>query len=139
MLPISGKTFERLIFNKMFRFFISNNIFPPNQSGFKSGDSCINQSISNNLEIYKSSDNGLESRGVFLDISKALNKVWHERLIFKWKQNGTSGGLLYILFNFLSNRKQTVVLHGKNLPWVNVHVGDLQESVLGPLLFLKRG
>ena len=46
------------------------------QPGFKPGDSCINQLLSITHEIYKSFDDGLEVRGVFLDISKAFDKVW---------------------------------------------------------------
>ena len=96
----------------MFKFFTSNNLISPNQSGFKPGDSCINQLLSITHEIYKSFDDGLEVRGVFLDISKAFDKIWHEGLIFKLKQNGISGKLLQILSDFLSNRKQRIVLNG---------------------------
>ena len=106
--------FERPILNEMFNFFSSNNLISLNQSGFKHGDSCINQLLSITHEIYKSFDDGLEVRGVFLDISKAFDKVWHEGLIFKLKQNGISGDLLQILSDFLSNRKQRVVLNGQN-------------------------
>ena len=75
LLPICGKIFERLIFNEMFRFLIENNLISSNQSGFKPGDSCINQLLSITHEIYKSFDDGFEVRGVFLDISKAFDKV----------------------------------------------------------------
>ena len=43
MLPICGKIFERLFFNEMFWFFLKNKLLTPHQSGFKSGDSCMNQ------------------------------------------------------------------------------------------------
>ena len=75
----------------MFRIFVSNNLNSLNQSGFKPGDSCINQLLSITPEIYKSFDGGLEVTGVFLDISKAFDKLWHQGLIFKLKQNGISG------------------------------------------------
>ena len=42
----------------------------------------------------KSIDDGYEVRGVFLDISKAFDKVWHNGLIYKLKQNRVSGELL---------------------------------------------
>ena len=85
----------------MFKFFIENELISPNQSGFKPGDSCINQLLAITHEIYKSFDDEFEGRGVFLDISKAFDKVWHKGLIFKFKQNGISGNLLNLLFDFL--------------------------------------
>ena len=82
------------------------------QSGFKGGDSCINQFLSITHEIYKSFDEGFEVCGVFLDISKAFDRVWHEDLIFKPQGNGITGKLLPGLKDFLKSRKQRVVLNG---------------------------
>ena len=81
-------------------------------------------------------DEGYEIRGVFLDISKAFDKVWHEGLVFKLKQNGISGNLLNIFEDFLRNRKQRVVLNGQTSNWENIYAGVPQGSILGPLLFL---
>ena len=68
-------------------------------------------------DIYQSLDQGYEVRGVFLDISKAFDKVWHKGLIHKLKQNGIGGPLLKILTDFLKSRKQRVVLNGQHLSW----------------------
>ena len=51
--------------------------------------------------MYKSFDCGYEVRGVFLDISKAFDKVWHNGLIYKLKQNKVSGNLLNLIIDFL--------------------------------------
>ena len=59
----------------------------------------INLSITH--EIYQSFDEGFDVRIVFLDISKAFDKLWHDGIIFKLKQNGISGNLLNLLSNFL--------------------------------------
>ena len=112
----------------MFRFFLDNKLISTNQSGFKPGDSCINQLLSITHKIYKSFDDGLEVRSVFLDTSKAFDKVWHEGFIFKLKQNGISGDLLNILTDFLSNRKQRVVLNGQVSTWTSVNAGVPQGS-----------
>ena len=66
---------ERLIYNKMFEFFTENELISQNQSGFKPGDSCISQLLCITHDIYQSLDDGLETRAVFLDISKAFDKV----------------------------------------------------------------
>ena len=72
LLLICGKIFERLIYNKMFEYFIENYLISQNQSGFKPGDSCINQLPSIANEIYKFFDVGYETRGIFPDILKAF-------------------------------------------------------------------
>ena len=107
-----------------------------NQSGFKPGDSCIKQLLSITHEIYKSFDNGFEKRDVFLDISKAFDKVWHEGIIFKLKQNGISGKLLSVLADFLKDRKQRVTLNGQVSSWTGVNPGVPQGSILDPRLIL---
>ena len=84
------------MFNEMFESFIENKLISASQSGFKPGDSCINQLLSISHEIYSSFDEGLEVRSVFLDISKAFDKVWHDGIIFKLIQNGISGNLLKV-------------------------------------------
>ena len=59
----------------MYEFFTENNLISPNQSSFKPGDPCINQLLFITHEIYKSFDDGLEIRGILLDVSKAFDKV----------------------------------------------------------------
>ena len=119
MLPICGKIFERLIYNNLFEYFIENDLISQNQSGFKPGDSCINQLISITHEIYQS-----------------FEKVWHEGLIYKLKQNGVKGNLLETLTNVLNDRKQRVFLNGQHSKWANIEACVPQGSILGPLLFL---
>ena len=45
LLPICGKIFERLLYDSMFDFFSKNNLLSPNQSGFRPGVSCNNQTM----------------------------------------------------------------------------------------------
>ena len=89
LLPICSKSFKILLYDEMFGFFLDKDLISANQSGFKPGDSCINQLLSITHNIYKSFDDSYKVRGVFLDISKAFDKVWHDGLIFKSKERPT--------------------------------------------------
>ena len=80
-------------------------------------------------DIYKSFDDEH-------DISKLFDKIWREGIIFKVKQNGISGELWNLSYDFLRNRNQRVILNGRVSTWTNVNAGVLQSSILGPLFFL---
>ena len=61
LLPIAGKIFESLLYDRVFEFFIAN-LISKNQSGFRPGDSCINHLLSITHEIYQFFDDNLEVR-----------------------------------------------------------------------------
>ena len=136
LLPIFSKIFERLIFNSLYNYLMQNKLFTECQSGFIPGDSCVAQLLSIAHEIYKSFDCNppADTREIFLDISKAFPKVWHEGLIFKLKTYGII--LLKFLINYLEDRKQRVALNGQTSSWKNILAGVPQGSVLGPIFFL---
>ena len=138
LLPICGKLFEKVIYNTLYKYYESNDILNVNQSGFRQGDSCINQLINITHDVFQSFDSNppLEVRGVFLDISKAFDRVWHKGLLFKLKSNGIEGNLFNLIESFLCNRLQRVVLNGQNSKWEKIAAGVPKGSILGPLLFL---
>ena len=138
LLPILAKIFERIVFKNLYNYLTFNNLITKNQSGFRPGDSCTNQLLSLVHEIHTAFDhrNCLEVWSVFLEMSKALDKIWQDGLIFKLKQNGVEGKLLNLLQNYLTDRKQRVVLNGMESEWGAIKAGVPQGSVLGPLLFL---
>ena len=67
------------------------------------------------------------STAVILDICKAFDKVWHDGLIFKLKQNAISGNLLNLLLHFLRSRKQRVVFNGQTSSLVVANLGIPQS------------
>ena len=88
LIPFCSKIVERLLYNKMFGFFLYKGLILANQSGFKPGESDINQLLFITHNIYKLFDDGYEVRGVFLENSKAFDKVSHDGLKFKLQANG---------------------------------------------------
>ena len=71
-------------------------------------------------------------------MSKAFDKVWHEGLLFKLKQNGINGKLPNLLKSYLANRSQRVLLNGSESRWGIVESGVPQGSLLGPGYFSTR-
>ena len=61
--------------------------------------------------------------GIFLDISKAFDRVWHDGLIYKINSFGISDTPLKLIENFLSNRYHKVVLNSQSSSWAEVSAG----------------
>ena len=136
LLPALSKIPEKIVFNRLYNFLLDINFLSPYQSGFRPGDSTVNQLIYIVHKIHEALDSGNEVRMGFLDISKAFDKVWHKGLIFKLKTIGVRGPLLNWIVSYLSQRKQRVVINGQSSDWGDIEAGVPQGSVLGPLLFL---
>ena len=70
LLPIFGKIFEKVVFNRIYNFLLNKRLLNPNQLGFRPSDSYINQLLAITHEIFEPFDcnPSLEVRSVFLDI-----------------------------------------------------------------------
>ena len=90
---------------------MEERLLSPSQSGFRQSDFCINQLPAIAQEIFEAFDCNptLEVRSVFLDISKAFDKVWHEDLLFKLRSMDISGEFYNLRGNYLSDRFQRVI------------------------------
>jgi hypothetical protein len=127
-----SKIAERVIFKYLYNYLNYNNIISKFQSGFKPGDSTEYQLLDFHHILCEALDKGKDVRVVFFDIAKAFDKVWHEGLIYKLRMIGVGGLVLDWFQNYMSKRKQRVVLGNNSSAFLNIPQG----SVLGPLSFL---
>ena len=131
-----SKITEKIVFTRLYTFLLEIEYLNPLQSGFRPGDSTVNQLVYLVHKIYHTFEKGKEVRMVFLDISRDFDKVWHKGLLYKLESLGVRGSLLKWFESYLSNRKQRVVVDGQTSSWCTIEAGVPRGSVLGPLLFL---
>ena len=115
LLPICGKMFKKLMFDAIYEYLCVNQLLTPSQSGFRPGNSTVNQLLSIMHQIYSAFEEfpSRETRAMFLDISKVFDKVGHDVPLFKLENYGISGVLFTIIKDFLANRQERVVLNRK--------------------------
>ena len=73
---------------------------------------------------------------IFLDFAKAFDKVSHPYLLLKFQHYGIKGQLLEWISDFLTTKRQWVVIDDHSSGWFEVTSGVPQGSILRPLLFL---
>ena len=86
--------------------------------------------------IYKAFDSGSKVAMVFLDISRAFDRVWHRSLLFKLKKFGIGGKMLSWFESYLSSRSQKMVLSGSESTILTTNSGVHQGSHWGRSCFL---
>jgi len=106
------------------------------QHDFVKNKSCLTNLLVFMEEVTNYLDSGYPVDIIYLDFQKAFDKVPNRRLIIKLEAHGTEGEVVQWIENWLSERKQRVVLNAQFSDWKDVLSGVQQGSVLGPLLFV---
>ena len=136
LLSCVGKLAERVVKNRLYNFLEGKNLIIKEQSGFRNKRGTADNLLFMTQKIQECLNRGKKVCGIFYDISKAFDKVWHAGLIYKLIYLGVPKYIIRFIKNFLSDRFFKVKVNDTYSEPYPITCSVPQGSVLGPLLFL---
>ena len=137
VLPCFSKMLERITYNRLYKYQTNEKLLYSKQFGFQTGLSTEHAIVKLVDQIYKSFEKDHYTLGVFIDLSKAFDTVYHAILIRKLKMCGIKGINLAWFHSYLTNSIQYIsITLDLETDTKNICCGIPQGSILGPLLFL---
>ncbi|KAL4112785.1 hypothetical protein QTP88_016514 [Uroleucon formosanum] len=135
LLTSLSKIFEKVIHTRLQNYLDSADVIPKFQFGFRSNHSTVQQLFRITEHISNSFEKHCHTGAVFIDVSKAFDKVWHKGLLYKLKSFNTPKYLFNIINSFLTNRQFSVKINDNFSVPRTISAGVPQGSKLGPILF----
>ena len=136
VLPPFSKLLEKIVYNRLYKYFTDNSILYKKQFGFQEGHSTEHAIVQLVDQIRNSFENKQYTLGVFVDLSKAFETVNHKILISKLENYEVRGKNLFPFMSCLTNQTQFIKHNNLNTSFQKSVCGVPQGLVLGSLLFL---
>ena len=135
-LSYISKILERIVAIQLHEYLRQHQLYEPMQSAYRPAHSVESALLKVYNDTLVAIDSGKEVALILLDLSAAFDTIDHRLIIQRLQSRyGISGVALDWFRSYLSNRQQSVLIHGSSSSSRPLHYGVPQGSVLGPLLF----
>lgn len=135
LLKSLSKIIEKIILQRLTKQLQENNILPHEQHGFRPQHGTQHQLARISNAIIRGYNWNKCTVGVFLDVEKAFDKVWHQGLLVKATRLGIPKTMIKLLNTYLTDRTFTVKINNSYSSVRKIQAGIPQGSILGPTLF----
>lgn len=135
LLSNLSKLFERILVNKLTLSVEQNNVIPEHQFGFRRKHSTTEQVHRITSAILKTFEEKKYCSALFIDVSQAFDRVWHEGLIYKIKRLFPPN-THKLIESYITNRKFCIKEKNFLSSPQDIQAGVPQGSILGPLLYI---
>ncbi|GFT22565.1 RNA-directed DNA polymerase from mobile element jockey [Trichonephila clavipes] len=135
LINATAKIFERIILTRIKSHCKAIDCIPPEQCSFQEGHSTLHQLIRVTNIINEGFAHKFYTVGVFLDVKRAFDKMWHDGFTYKLIKLQFPDYLIKIIHNFSHNRAFRVRVNNSYSNTGSCLSGVPQGSVLSPYLY----
>ena len=135
LLSVPSKIYERILLSHLLKDVTIHKILPDTQHGFRANHSTTHQITTVTEHILDGFSRHNATGAIFLDVSKAFDRVWHAGLLFKMATAGISPPLIATIKSYLSNRTFRVKHNNIRSTDRSIAAGVPQGSTLSPMLY----
>ena len=136
IFPYISKIIERIMYNRLSNYLTKYNLLTFSQHGFSASSFTTTALVDVMSYINAAVSNKEYCIALYMDISKAFDRINHKILLMKLKQYGIRGAALKWFTSYLKLRSQYININNMNSERVYLNYGVPQGSILGPLLYI---
>ncbi len=135
LTPIIGKSFERIVTNRLVWWLETNFQIPDNLFAYRKCRGVVQALLTLICNIRKGFANNEYTVAAMVDLHAAFDTVWRKGIMHKLYNMGIRGRLLLYVESFLTGRRSKLLVNTYQSPWIDTTIGVPQGAIIAPILF----